>query len=103
MLMPGLVGLVVLDSFASAVPMVTTDWPFHSPEIQYLEHGENGWRSPNTLDAYVDAVARLLSDDELRAHLRRGCDEATARYPMQGMVTRFADGIVAALSSSPET
>ncbi|HEX4364950.1 MAG TPA: glycosyltransferase family 4 protein [Solirubrobacteraceae bacterium] len=99
MLMPGLVGLVVLDSFASAVPMVTTDWPFHSPEIQYLEHGENGWRSANTLDAYVDAVGRLLSDDALRAHLRRGCDEATARYPMEGMVTRFADGIVAALKT----
>lgn len=102
MLMPGLVGLVVLDSFASAVPMVTTDWPFHSPEIQYLEHGENGWRSANTLDAYVDAVGRLLSDDALRARLRHGCDEATARYPMEGMVTRFADGIVAALSR-PET
>ncbi|MEJ7797214.1 MAG: glycosyltransferase family 4 protein [Solirubrobacteraceae bacterium] len=100
MLMPGLVGLVVLDSFAARVPLVTTDWPFHSPEIQYLRHAENGWRSPNTLDAYVDAVALLLGDRELRERLQRGCDEATARYPMEGMVTRFAEGIVGALGSA---
>lgn len=97
MLMPGLVGLVVLDSFAAKVPLITTDWPFHSPEIQYLLHGENGWCAKNTLDAYVEAVALVLGDHELRARLRRGCEEATALYPMQGMVTRFAEGIVAAL------
>ncbi len=97
MLMPGLVGLVVLDSFAGRVPLVTTDWPFHSPEIQYLRHGENGWCSVNTLDAYVDAVALLLADSELRACLQRGCGEAAQRYPMEAMVTRFADGILGAM------
>ncbi len=30
LLMPGLVGLVVLDSFALGVPMITTDYPYHS-------------------------------------------------------------------------
>lgn len=100
MLMPGLVGLVVLDSFAAGVPMVTTDWPFHSPEIQYLAHGENGWCAKNTIDAYVEAVALLLADDELRAHLRRGCAEALERYPLEGMVTRFGEGIVGALGTA---
>lgn len=97
MLMPGLVGLVVLDSFAGRVPLVTTDWPFHSPEIQYLRHAENGWCSSNTLEAYVDAVAVLLGNSELRARLQRGCAEAAARYPMEAMVQRFADGIEGAM------
>jgi glycosyltransferase involved in cell wall biosynthesis len=37
LLMPGLVGLVVLDSFALGVPIITTDFPEHSPEISYLK------------------------------------------------------------------
>lgn len=102
MLMPGLVGLVVVDSFAAGVPLITTDWPFHSPEIQYLSHGENGWRAPDTLDSYVAAVAQILADDELHARLVRGCDDARELYTMQNMVTRFADGIMAALGASPD-
>ena len=98
LLMPGLVGLVIIDSFAARVPLVTTDWPFHSPEIDYLRHAENGWCAPDSIDAYVDAVALLLRDDDLRERLRRGCAEAAERYPLDGMVTRFADGILSALA-----
>lgn len=97
MLMPGAVGLVVVDSFAARVPLVSTDGPFHGPEIQYLSHGENGWRSPNTLEHYVEAVAAILSDEDLRTRLQRGCAAASEQYTMEGMVARFADGIVAAL------
>ena len=39
---PGLVGLHVLDSFCAGVPMVTTADARHSPEIAYLEDGNNG-------------------------------------------------------------
>jgi glycosyltransferase involved in cell wall biosynthesis len=98
MLMPGRAGLVVLDSFAAEVPLVTTDLPFHGPEIGYLRHGENGWCSPNTLDAYVDAVSLVLADDGLRGRLRRGCAEAAERYPLEQMVSTFSDGVVGALS-----
>jgi L-malate glycosyltransferase len=41
-LMPGLVGLGILDSFALQTPIVTTNFPFHSPEFSYLVNGENG-------------------------------------------------------------
>ncbi|RMD61178.1 glycosyltransferase, partial [Candidatus Parcubacteria bacterium] len=42
LLMPGLVGLVILDSFATQTPMITTNFPYHSPEIEYLQSGDNG-------------------------------------------------------------
>lgn len=102
MLMPGLVGLVLIDSFAARVPLITTDWPFHSPEIDYLRHGENGWRSADTLDSYVAAVTQVLRDDELRARLQRGCAEAARRYTLEHMILRFSDGIVAALGHRKE-
>jgi glycosyltransferase involved in cell wall biosynthesis len=97
LLMPGLVGLVLLDSFAAQVPLMTTDLPFHSPEIGYLRHAENGWCSPSTIDAYVDDVSLLLSDDDLRRRLHQGCAEAAERYPLEQMVSRFSDGILRAL------
>jgi len=100
MLMPGAVGLVVLDSFAARVPLVTTEWPFHGPEIHYLRHAENGWVAPDTLDAYVDAVSLLLNDADLRQHLQRGCAEAGERYAMEAMVSRFSGGILSALRMS---
>lgn len=99
MLMPGLVGLVVLDSFAARVPLVTTDLPFHGPEIDYLCHAENGWCSPNDLGAYVDAVSLLLTDHDLRRRLQQGCAEGAERYPLEQMVSRFSDGILGALGA----
>jgi L-malate glycosyltransferase len=39
MLMPGLVGLAVLDAFADGIPRVTTVIEYHSPEIEYLVPG----------------------------------------------------------------
>ena len=96
-LIPGAVGLVVVDSFAARVPLVTTEGSFHGPEIHYLSHDENGWISPNTLEHYVDAVGAILDDDDLRTRLQRGCEAASERYTMDGMITRFTDGIVAAL------
>ena len=37
MLIPGLVGLAVVDSFAAQCPVVTTDFRGHSPEFEYIE------------------------------------------------------------------
>jgi glycosyltransferase involved in cell wall biosynthesis len=98
-LMPGLVGLAVLDSFAYGTPMVTTELTYHSPEIDYLQHGVNGvvvsdWNSP---DAYAKAVARVLSDDEYRAALKEGGRCAASLYTIENMSQRFVEGVVKAV------
>jgi glycosyltransferase involved in cell wall biosynthesis len=100
LLMPGLVGLVVIDSFALGVPLVTTEFPTHSHEIEYLRHGENGWISGDwqSVDGYAAAVVRLLEDEELRDHLSRGALADGRIYTVENMAKRFADGIRSALS-----
>lgn len=100
MLMPGLVGLAVVDSFAVEVPLVTVDLPYHSPEIEYLRHGENGLILPTDTEpeAYAAAVADLLSDGVRLERLRAGCRSAATVYTLEAMVDRFADGVLAALS-----
>lgn len=99
-LMPGLVGLGVLDSFAYGTPMVTTAVPYHSPEIDYLENGVNGIMipDPDDLDAYVAAVARILTDESHRAELKAGAATALSTYTIENMARRFADGVEQALA-----
>lgn len=103
MLMPGLVGLAILDSFALETPIVTTADAPHSPEIDYLEEGRNGilLGAGTTVEQYAHEVVRLLSDPEALTGLRAGCREAAGRYTIEAMSARFADGIMAALEASP--
>lgn len=100
-LMPGLVGLGVLDSFAYGAPMVTTNVRFHSPEFGYLENGRNGVviADPEDLAGYTAAVTRILTDAAYRAALVAGAAEALATYTVENMVRRFADGVEQALAA----
>ena len=100
-LMPGLVGLGILDAFALRAPLVTTDIDYHSPEIAYLESGTNGVTVPQADNpaAYALAVVRVLRDEPYRARLIRGCVEASERYTLGTMVERFSLGVQQALLS----
>jgi glycosyltransferase involved in cell wall biosynthesis len=99
LLMPGLVGLAVVDSFATRCPLVTVDLPLHSPEIEYLEDGVNGVLLPagTTPLQYGEHVARLLDDRACLDRLRDGCADAAATYTVDAMVHRYAEGLLAAL------
>jgi glycosyltransferase involved in cell wall biosynthesis len=99
-LMPGLVGLAVLDSFAYETPMVTCALPYHSPEIAYLEDGVNGVIVAEAEDsrAYADAVAQLLLNEPHRQRLVEGAAAARATYTIEAMAERFAEGVVSALA-----
>jgi glycosyltransferase involved in cell wall biosynthesis len=99
LLNPGLVGLGILDAFAAGIPMVTTDCGFHSPEIDYLHQGENGFMTANTLEDYVSMVLNILEDDVLASHLRKGSLASSERYTIENMALNFRAGILKALES----
>ncbi|WP_183042330.1 glycosyltransferase [Microbacterium sp. AG1240] len=40
-LMPGRIGLIACDALALGVPLVSTRWPFHAPEAEYLQEGDS--------------------------------------------------------------
>lgn len=97
MLNPGLVGLGLLDAFASGVPLVTTDCRLHSPEIAYLKHNENGVITENSLNAFVTGVRQVLEDDAQRARIAEGGRVAAGLYTIENMARNFANGIERAL------
>lgn len=90
---PGLVGLHVLDSFATETPIVTTDNPIHSPEIRYLQDGENGLISEYTINDFVTMCLKVFNDKELLGHLRTGCKLSAKRYTIENMSANFFSGI----------
>ncbi len=93
MLMPGLVGLAVVDSFVASLPLFTTELPIHSPEIAYLESGVNGIVTAPTVDAFAAAVIEYLIDAHSQQQLKEGCIRSAAHYTIENMVENFAAGI----------
>ncbi len=98
-LMPGLVGLVVVDAFHFEAPLITSVAGEHSPEIAYVQDGVNSLVDDDSrgVQGYADKVVALLSDAGLAARLRAGCRDAAAEYTIEHMVARFVDGVVATL------
>lgn len=100
LLMPGLVGLGILDSFAMATPMVTTTYPYHSPEIEYLEHNVNGVMCEQDTTKYAAAVIQLFQSPDQLELLLQGGEEAYGKYTVEKMVDNFSKGVLECLSTT---
>lgn len=99
-LMPGLVGLAILDAGAAGLPLATTDYPFHSPEIAYLEEGVSGVisRPWTSVDAYATMVEDLLTGDPARLEaLSDGARRMAETHTIEEMASRFSNGVLRAL------
>jgi len=92
-LLPGAVGLAILDAFVAGLPLVTTDIPCHGPEIEYLEAGKNGLIVGSSVRVYADAVLDLLSDPQRLKSMSVAAKETSKRYSIDYMVDNFCDGI----------
>jgi glycosyltransferase involved in cell wall biosynthesis len=105
MLNPGLIGLGVLDAFALALPVVTCELDYHSPEIEYLEHGVNGLVLPasTTPEQYAVEVTALMNDVERLRLMVVSCRDAARRYTVEVMTANFATGVHTALAKTGES
>ena len=97
--MPGLVGLAVLDSFTAGLPVITTRYLYHSPEIEYVSSGENGLVTALNAEAYAAALIELLQTPAELNRLKAGARASSTYYTVERMVENFAQGILAALKT----
>ncbi len=99
LLMPGGVGLVVLDSFVFGVPMVVVPGVRHGPEISYFEVGVHGIEvSGNTPEAYARSLADIMKNPDQIAKMRQNCLEKASEFSIEAMANNFETGIVQCLS-----
>lgn len=102
LLMPGLVGLATVDAFAAGLPCITTDYPFHSPEIEYLCDGINGaivpdWMSP---EKYASRVAGILCDKRQLSDMQDAALRSAEEFSIEKMAQRFVSGVLSALDEA---
>lgn len=95
---PGALGLGILDAFCAGLPMLTTRQPTHGPEIEYLEHENNGLLLDDSPQAYAEGMVRVLRDADLGMRLAAGAGASARRYSIETMAKNFAEGVNACLS-----
>lgn len=100
-LLPSMVGLSILDSFAAGLPILSARFNNHSPEIAYLKDGVNGLMTDPTVESYSDAIVRVLSDTQMRRSLSAGARKSSDDYSVDAMVDNFARGIAKVLELEP--
>jgi glycosyltransferase involved in cell wall biosynthesis len=98
-LMPGRVGLIAVDSFAMGLPIVTTDWPYHAPEFDYLRPGVDSVVTLDDPAAFARSGIGLLSNPAELALKRKMCLSRWRDFSIEHMADRFAAGVVACLDN----
>lgn len=94
---PGRVGLVAVDSFASSRPIITTDWPWHAPEFEYLCNGVNAVVTRDDATVYATSMVEVMNDQWQMTRLQRAASQDAERFTIQAMTNNFLDGIRGAL------
>lgn len=93
LVMPGYVGLGIVHGFAFGLPMITCrsteNGPFHSPEIEYLKDGYNGFFCDSTPESIAACIERLILDPELLARMK---ENALETVRTEANVERMIDG-----------
>lgn len=94
---PGAIGLVALDSMVAGTPIVTTAFPHHGPEFDYLADGITAIVTTDNIACYAAGLTAFLSDRTRQKDLRARCLIEAEAYTLDLMVCRFLAGIKSAL------
>ncbi len=97
-LLPGAVGLAIVDAFAAGLPLLTSERIGHGPEIAYLQPGRNGGITRARAEPYSQAILDLMCDPDRLALWRENAAADGGQYTAQAMANRFGQGILDALT-----
>jgi L-malate glycosyltransferase len=97
-IIPGRVGLAVLEMASAGLPMATFSASCHGPEIAYLKDGINGFLLTSDIDAAAKELGTLLTDRPTLERMRNEALSMASKYTIQRMADNFARGVLASLS-----
>jgi glycosyltransferase involved in cell wall biosynthesis len=100
LLLPGAVGLAILDAFAVGLPLVTASVPIHGPEMEYFEQHGNGVMTTHDVQAYANAAIRLFLHPRELHVLQEGARSSGRKYSIEAMVENFRGGIALCLGGT---
>ncbi|WP_365361946.1 glycosyltransferase family 4 protein [uncultured Microbacterium sp.] len=89
---PGRVGLLAVDALIMKRPILTTKWPYHAPEIEYLHPGTSLFASDDSVSAYANLIESFVPPREETW--------STSQVPtIEKMVHNFSRGVISMLES----
>lgn len=92
---PGRVGLLAIDSFRMAAPIVTVANRLHAPEFEYLTENTSVVCA-DASDAVASAIDLMNQPERLRA-LQANAFQESDRYTLAAMIESFAEGVTKTL------
>jgi glycosyltransferase involved in cell wall biosynthesis len=93
LVLPGRVGLAVVDAFAMGLPVIATSSAGNAPEFEYLRHNFNSLIADPTSDGIAKAMCAVMDDYGLRDKLAVNSWNCGEVYTMQNMVNNFSSAI----------
>jgi glycosyltransferase involved in cell wall biosynthesis len=96
-IIPGRVGLAVLEMASAGLPMATFADSLHGAEIAYLKDGVNGLFLNGNVNAAAQELTTLLTDRPALEHMRNEALSTANTYTVRNMAANFADGVIACL------
>ena len=94
---PGRVGLIAVDSMVAGTPIVTTNFPHHAPEFEYLADGITSVVTKFNVDSYAAGLVAFLNDRPRQKEMGDRCRIEAQTYTLDRMVSSFLSGINSAL------
>jgi glycosyltransferase involved in cell wall biosynthesis len=96
-IIPGRVGLALLDMASAGLPMATFAASLHGAEIAYLKNGINGLLLQKNIDTAAKELRALLTDRPAIERMRNEAFSTANKYTVRNMAVNFADGVTATL------
>lgn len=88
---PGRIGLVAVDALAARVPILTTTYPFHAPEFEYLSPGTSVLSASEDSRDFADLLDEYW---ERPPAISSRMDESNWLYPtIDDMAENFTRGV----------
>jgi glycosyltransferase involved in cell wall biosynthesis len=99
-LIPGRVGLAVLEMASAGLPMATFAASLHGAEIAYLSDGVNGLFLSSEISVAANQLGTLITDRQVIERMRLEALDTAGKYTVRNMAANFANGIVASMHPS---
>jgi glycosyltransferase involved in cell wall biosynthesis len=96
-IIPGRVGLAVLEMASVGLPVVTLSSALHGTEIVYLKDRVNGLFLDGDIDVAAKALKALLICRPTLECMRNEALSTASKYTVRNMAVNFANGVVNSL------
>lgn len=92
-LIPGRVGLAVLEMASAGLPVATLSTAYHGTEIVYLRDSVNGIFLDSNIDVAARDLQTLLTCRPALERMRSEALVTASKYTIRNMAVNFADGV----------